>query len=357
MGRNGENKKAHRLVPSRMWIEAWLANLMSKNNVNPARSDSQPDTKPRIELDAEARLAIHEAVENRVEKRVQQLEENYTRQAKVFFGAVGVVVGIALIALAFIGVTTWNDAKEKFLNSTDVARRTREITELQSESATILTQMQATFSAYTNRLAELKTLDDIVTSRDLKNNLGSVETKLQAVDKVLADSQKTLKELKDAYDFNSTLSDAFNDSRVAFDRLKQIASDTKNPFTEKAKYAVETIVMNYSQSYLTASGSQYRWPEGTDVQKTTMNDVMTELKTTSRISLPDLIDFVWLSPNFSKSQKMNFMMKIVREGKSSIAVVTAGYRIKEEAGLLPLPALSHDQYEAWWDKNKDKYKE
>jgi hypothetical protein len=330
---------------------------MSKNNVNPTRSDSQPETKPRIELDAEARLAIHEAVENRVEKRVQQLEENYTRQAKVFFGAVGVVVAIALIALAFIGVTTWNDAKEKFLNSTDVAKRTREITELQSESATILTQMQATFSAYTNRLAELKTLDDIVTSRDLKNNLGSLETKLQAVDKVLAESQKTLKHLKEAYDFNSTLTDAFNDSRVAFDRLKQIALDTKTPFAEKAKDAVETIILHHSQSFLTADSGLYRWPEGTDVQKITINDVTTELTKATKVGLPNLVDFVWVSPNFTKAQKMNFMMKIVREGKSNIAVVTAGYHIKEEAGLLELPALSHDQYEAWWEKNKDKYKE
>ena len=311
---------------------------------NDKKSNPQKEPKissnDQIELSAATRLEIRDEVERRVNQRVAEVEGQYKRLAAV--------AGIAIVAvLGFFGYSSWSELQ----------RQLRESREFKSELTNIVAQAKVSYSDYTNRLAELRAIDDIVTSKDLKSNLGLLETKIQAVDKVLADSQKTLKQLKEAYDFNSTLSGAFNDSRLAFDKLKQIASDTKNPYSEKAKDAVETIILNYSQTYLAVDSGEFRWPEGTDIQKVTIDVVMTEAAKASKVNLPLLINFVWSSPNFTKAQKMNFMMKMVREGKSNTAVVTAGYHVKEEAGLLDLPALSHDQYEAWWEKNKDKYKE
>jgi hypothetical protein len=62
---------------------------------------------------------------------------------------------------------------------------------------------------------------------------------------------------------------------------------------------------------------------------------------------------------FSPGQRMSFMMKMIRDGRSIKAVVIAGCNVKLEAGLTRLPAFSHAAYEEWWAKNKDtdKYKQ
>lgn len=158
-------------------------------------------------------------------------------------------------------------------------------------------------------------------------------------------------------DFSSIKIEALNDSRPAFDELRRNAADPKNAFSQQAKDEVDTIILNYSQSTFMDGKNKYPWPTGTDLQKITFNQAEAEYAKASKVNLPYLIQFIWENPNFSKPQKMKLMMRIVQTGKSLTAVVWAGYYVKEEANLLHLPALSHAEYEAWWEKNKDKYKE
>ncbi len=322
----------------------------------------------QVKLDAEVRLEIRDEVERRVKQRIEDVEDNYAKRAKIFIGAVIVVNAVIIAALAFIGISTWNDAKEKFLNSTDVAKRTKEINDLNNEATNIFSQMNETFSEYTNRLAELRGLDNIVTSEELKAKVSTIDRQIQTVNELAAQSQITIKQVKDASDFYFSLTDARNYRRSGFDNLRKVALDGSNAFSERAKSESKLIAASVTNQVIStqivSSNGQitiignYVWKNGgteRDVSKVTFAEAKNECMTAETLNASWLLYFIVNNPNYPKAEKMNFVMQEYRESENLFAVFTAESILKSEAKLQDLPPFSYEQIDKWWQENQSKY--
>ena len=192
-------------------------------------------------------------------------------------------------------------------------------------------------------------------AKDMNNMKSEADKKLSEIDDTLQKASKTVSELKLISEFATTVLDAQNDNRKAFDRLSKWSGNSSNPFSSRARDAWMTIYRSHSLPYYVSYNTQL-WKSEFDRSKLSIKDFRKiYYEQISSDLRPSLIQYIWERNDISKKDKMQFLIDIVQSDESLRAVEYAGRLFTQGAGLNASP-LQVDLMLKWWQENKNTVK-
>ena len=188
-------------------------------------------------------------------------------------------------------------------------------------------------------------------SRQAQSITGSLQQQSNSMKSQVDDVKSTLSEI-------SLISLADHDNRAAFDQLKE---DANNP-QSRYRYLSQQVLIAIGTSDALEGTIDFNVAPWSDKYKpdmfTTMSidDFRYQIVNAQRADLQSaLLDKFWNSDRFSKLQKLDFIMDIIRTSQS-IAAVRHAERIANSECHLNMNPIACDQYLSWWDKNREKFK-
>jgi hypothetical protein len=186
------------------------------------------------------------------------------------------------------------------------------------------------------------------------NQTRQAEDKLKTLDSVIRDATNTISKLKEESDFLALTVAAQNDDRPSFDRLKEIADDPENRFSGNALQAYSTIVRTHSNPIW--NSFQVPWASGVDPMKlslTRLKDIYGDAPTPLK---PGLLEFIWNRTDIPQTDRMNFLLQVMKTDKSLTALEYAGRYFLQGAQAKELgDPLAADRMSDWWDKHKSDF--
>lgn len=185
----------------------------------------------------------------------------------------------------------------------------------------------------------------------------NLKQKLARVDSLYLKSQKALSQLTLLNDFTSTVVDAQNNSRKAFDKICAWCDDKSYPFVKQAVNVWHKIKNDYGESIFIPL-FQFPWKDGIDPSKLSLSDLINlySNKKFNPINKPALIEYIWNRNDFTKRSKMEFLLLVLKEDDSLLVLQYAGSYFKREAKLHISPILWKRQVK-WWSENEHKFKQ
>jgi hypothetical protein len=181
------------------------------------------------------------------------------------------------------------------------------------------------------------------------------QSKLEALNKATSEAAATLENLKEEEEFRGLVIAAQNDDRTSYDRLGKIANDKQSRFAKMASDAYRTI-------YESHNGGMYRsnfqgfWAEGVDPSKFSFEQLQDVYKAAPAGVRPALLEYIWGRNNIAKSDRMVFMIKIMKTDSSLTAVEYASRHFLEGAGLEnKMSPMALDYLYDWWEKHQSEF--
>lgn len=190
---------------------------------------------------------------------------------------------------------------------------------------------------------------------DLEDKNELAGKRLNAIDAKLQESTQLLSDLQLSREFTMTVIAAQNDDRKAFDQLRIWADDKSNPFSSRAEQVWNTILGEHAKPW-SIGGFTVPWPPRVDPSKLTLGDLQREYENLPDHSYlkPALIDYIWKRQDFSKNDRMKFLIDVMQNDPSLTAVEYAGRFLNSEANINFKP-LYVQGFLNWWKENKDKH--
>jgi hypothetical protein len=176
-----------------------------------------------------------------------------------------------------------------------------------------------------------------------------VASKIENLSKLQIKAEISLKEINQTLQFTRTYISATYDDREAFDLLEKWADDKNFPFQKQALKASIEILDKYNPP-MARGGFRIPWKPGVDPEKLTIGRVKVVYRKAPVVYRPALIEFVWKKKNYSKYDKMKFMIEIIGSDKSLKAVEYAG-RYFAQGAKLELKPLAAKPMLKWWSEN------
>ncbi len=257
----------------------------------------------------------------------------------VFFG-IFLIVKDRIIEITIKGVGTIKTASEKAVLD---AKQIEGIKE-RMESQSVIVELVAKEAKETKELSE-----------ELANKNEIAGKKLEDIDKTVQKASDTLTELEAILEFTATVTDAQNDDRQAFDKLKAWAEDKTYQFSQRAQRAWKTILDEHA-SGMYESGFSIPWRKGIDPSKLTLQNLKQNYDKEAIYLRPAFIEYIWKREDFSKKERMQFLIDVIKNDQSLKAVEYAG-RYFAMAADLKIKPLAVEHFTKWWDENKDKIEE
>ncbi len=191
-------------------------------------------------------------------------------------------------------------------------------------------------------------------TKDLKEKATEADFKLEKIDNTLKEASEKLKSINEFSEFHTTVLAAQSDSRPAFDQLKKWADDTNSPLS---KFAIQTwaAILDIHAPMMYTSGFQVPWQNNVDPAKLNLNDLKSAFNSAPKPIRLALMEYVWKREDFSKRDRMAFMVEILKDSQSLAEVEYAG-RYFMEVSQQKLKPLAVEQLLDWWEKNKDTVK-
>jgi hypothetical protein len=197
-------------------------------------------------------------------------------------------------------------------------------------------------------------------------SFGYGDAKVEFVNQKVEEAKKVLKKvekLQAEIDFSSTVIEALNDSRTAFDKLRNIATDPDNPFSDKAKGEVTEIISRLSKGNTGMAWSH--WDEGVDKGTITFEEAKKRFEASSGIDRLNWVSFIGANNRaddrgFTKGRRLQFLLKVICDDESLQNVLYAEYvfrLVAESKEVDSFPPFSHELYKKWWEENQAKYPE
>ncbi len=134
--------------------------------------------------------------------------------------------------------------------------------------------------------AEAKSL-----SKDLEQKNEVADKKLQDIDESIKKSTGILSELQSLSKFTSTVIEAQDNNRKAFDQINIWAKDETNLFSSRAQQAYNTIMDEHSKPYF-MSGTTVPWQDGVDPTKLTLQNLRGIYNSAPIYLKPALIEYI-----------------------------------------------------------------
>jgi hypothetical protein len=308
-----------------------------------------------------------EKIVDRAHKEVAWVHEAYMRYAKIL----GTILAVGIAAATFL---TWNSAREM---KSDLGRQAIEISDRVNKRIDVEFSKESIQNLVQKKAEERVDIvaDRIITNyidQIFKPKLEAFEAKLNEFDARTASGEKqldakisatesrlktleseALAELRQTSEYVMVVVDAKNNDLKAYKQLMKWANDKTYRFHERASQAREAILDEHESMW--EINYQVRWKTGVDPSKLSLDALKSDFAATKALQQVALIQYVWRRPDFSKKEKMEFLVQVMKlEDGDLRAVEQAGryFQTESKQGLKPLVT---DQMVDWWEKHKDDY--
>lgn len=158
--------------------------------------------------------------------------------------------------------------------------------------------------------------------------------------------------------FMMTVISAQNDDRQAYEQLSILEKDNQSPFQQHALNTKMNIRLQYGERLGSAGGLSSiapQWKEGVDPNALTISQVIDEYNETSWYFHSGLIAYIWKRNDFSKKDRMQFLIDTLEKERNLKAVCIAQYLLSKEANIKFNPLVIEPLLE-WWKENKHNFK-
>jgi predicted amino acid-binding ACT domain protein len=189
-------------------------------------------------------------------------------------------------------------------------------------------------------------------SKQLQPAIDEVGTNVVQIKKDIVDSRSTLQGLQKDAEFINIILSAQNDNRGSFDKLRKLAEDEKYYRRVDAYNAYTSIANAFDQS--PELEYHMHWRDGQDPAKLDISGIAERYKKTWLCDeRAAILQYIWKRDNFSKKQKLEFMVGVMSNDPSLKVVVVASRQFMTESNqrYRPLPI---DSMLEWWENNKEK---
>lgn len=183
------------------------------------------------------------------------------------------------------------------------------------------------------------------------NKTKIADGKIVTLDSQIQEGHKVLAQIEQDVEFMTTFNAAQSDDRQAYDQLSNWAVDNTYPLQKRAIKAHNEIYEKHA-SPMYQSGFKFPWKEGVDPSKFTLNELVSNYHGMPDHFKPALIEYTWMREDFSKKDRMQFLIDVMTHDPSIKAVEYAGRYFNSAASLNYKP-LTVDKFLEWWVKNKD----
>jgi hypothetical protein len=188
-------------------------------------------------------------------------------------------------------------------------------------------------------------------SEDIARRTEDANAKLKQVEALIAKFSQAERDLVEKTEFATLVIDAQSDDRTAYDKLRQIAADLKNPFHERARQSANEVMNKHSMPF-EVGGDKVPWAEGTFPNKLSLKQLAESFDTNPGWVKHALINYVSSRIDIPRIERLDFMVHVMKEDKSLEAVEAAGRRFGQETSQEIKP-LATDYFLEWWAKNRD----
>lgn len=209
----------------------------------------------------------------------------------------------------------------------------------------------------TLKAATKQAVDDANEIAGLKEQIKGHAKQLEDLVKAGTDAEKKVAELDRYLFFVVTMTAAQNDSRKAYDKLKELGQDQKYPFREQAWAAYRKVFISHvsmlelrftnpflpnvkPEDFTIDSYKQQVWPEMKAMKRDFIQKcgALFMLKTNSRINVKD---------------KLQFFIDVM-ESEESLTVTEYACRYFKDLTSTELP-FEVEEFKKWWTENKSKF--
>lgn len=278
--------------------------------------------------------------------------------AAVSIAAIGVLVGLGLTMRNRIVEFTINRIgsfkAQAEADAGDIAEIKKRV---EAQSATV--DLVAKEAEEAKRLYE-----DLAHKHDLADeNLASIVETMKAMNKnqeatteILGEVSNLSSELQLLAKFTMTVDAAQNDDRHAFDELKSWAFDASHPFSARSIDVVNAILRKHDSAML--SIPLLRNTPSVNYSTMSMEELIRRFHNVRSSDVESKVAHIRVIGNrkdFSRKDRMQFLIDIIKTNLSLYVVEHAGRLFAEESQLEVKP-LAVEEMLDWWESNKDQIK-
>lgn len=189
---------------------------------------------------------------------------------------------------------------------------------------------------------------------EIAKKTAEAEGKLSDIQQSVVKASESLSELETMSEFMMTALAARNDDRKALDKLEEWSKDKSHRFRAEAKRAWVSILDAHSSPLVMAPG-EVPWNEGVDPSKFTLSDLKDTYDRAPDWLKPALLKYIWGREDFRKTDRLDFMMTVMKTDSSLKAVEQAGryFTGGTEQKIKPL-AVGH--LSEWWQEHRQEFR-
>jgi len=251
------------------------------------------------------------------------------------FGGIALLIQDRITEVTIKGVGTIKAAAERA--NTDAETIASLKSRVENQSATV--DLVATEASRAKALSE----EASEQTKHAEANLNLLVDKIREAERILSDT-KTVTE------FITTIVSAQNDDREALDKLKAIAGDKSDSFSRRAEAAWLTIYEEHNKPFF-STGIKVPWSEKRDPSKLSMNDLQQVYKLSPSYVKPGLIEYIWSRQDIQKIDRLDFLIKVMKEDKSLAAAEYAG-RYFTQGTNQQIKPLAIEFLDTWWSEHR-----
>jgi len=226
-----------------------------------------------------------------------------------------------------------------------------EVSKFKTDVAGQLKESQALVDRVAQEVGKAKAISEEVADKNQR-----AEAKLKVLDSVIGKTTSTLAQLERATEFVMTVVAAQTDDRKAFDRLGIWSKDKTHPFSERAQQAWNTIRDTHSMLLL-IDGRTFPWAEGVDPSKLPLSGLKSIYQTLPAWLKPALLEYIWKREDIPKIERLDFLMVVVEQDESLMAVEYAGRCVGYGTGGVKIKSLSVEFLSNWWKEHRNEFVE
>ncbi len=183
----------------------------------------------------------------------------------------------------------------------------------------------------------------------------NTEDKLNGIDSLIHNAQESIQQLGLLNEFTSTAIMAQNGDRIAFDKICEWCDDKIHPFSKQAVNVWDNVKNSFG-IFLFKPTYPIEWEKIGNPESLSYKILVNRYfdKDLNPRFKPAFIEYIWNRDDFSKRDKMEFSLQVLKKDNSLLAMQYAGSYFNREAGLKSSPVLWQEQVK-WWEENKDKF--
>lgn len=189
---------------------------------------------------------------------------------------------------------------------------------------------------------------------EIAKKTAEADEKLSNIQQTVIKASLSMSELETMSEFIMTNLAANNDDRKAFDRLEEWSKNESYSFRTEAERAWVSI-LDAHNSLLVMSPGDVPWREGLDPSKLTLSDLRDNFLYAPNWFKPSLLKYIWGREDFSKLERLDFIMTVMKTDLSLKVVEQAGrYFTSETKQKIKPLAVSH--LSDWWQEHRKDFK-